>query len=86
MSIQGILNQQALELLPRVYEQIQNEKEQFNRDQMRHAALREIMNSYKPVAEMDETERSTFEQDLLTSFKEKGWLDYDAWAKKNGIN
>lgn len=70
MSIQTQLNNQAISLLPRVSELIKK-AEQHEKDQMTALALREILNSHTPVADMDEDGIEEFENWLIVEFAEK---------------
>ena len=67
MSIQGIMNQQAIDLLPRI-KAIIGSSSDHDANQRRNAALRLISDSVKPIVEMTATELSAFEDSVIERF------------------
>ena len=67
MSIQGIMNQQAINLLPRIKAIIDSSSD-YDANQRRNAALGLINNSVKPVVEMTATEINAFEDSVSEYF------------------
>lgn len=66
MSIQGMLNKEALEMLKktRAYVISKNEAPILNA-----IVIRKIMNSYKPISEMSEFELNKFDEQVLEFLK-----------------
>ena len=67
MSIQGIMNQQAIDLLPRI-KAIIGSSSDHDANQRRNAALRLISDSVKPIVEMTATEITAFEDSVSEYF------------------
>ena len=72
MSIQAILNKQALSYVPNVLHIILNAPE-FEANQMVNKTLHEMMQTQKRINEMTEIEIDNFEKFLIELFEWKGW-------------
>jgi len=68
MSIQYILDKEALDYLPKIKELL-NKADDFSRNQMREFTIRSMMNSIKPVANMNKEELEKFELGLIETFE-----------------
>tara|TARA_B110000908_G_scaffold69583_1_gene83928 strand:- start:175 stop:396 length:222 start_codon:yes stop_codon:yes gene_type:complete len=67
MSIQGIMNQQAINLLPRIKAIIDSSSD-YEANQRRSAALRLIADNVKPISEMNGKEINAFEDSVIEYF------------------
>jgi hypothetical protein len=72
MSIKAFFDQQAIEMLPNVHELILKSNK-FDHDQIIDYTLRAIMNTKIPLVDMCGYKVTQFENDLLATFKYKGW-------------
>jgi len=70
---QGHFNEKALDMLPKIKSAIKSAPE-FEANQMKNVALREMSNAHKPLDRMSEGEKEAFSNDLLKLFKSKKWL------------
>lgn len=73
MSIQAALNADSMKSIPKIKEIIAK-AEPFEANQMEHRALQEMMNSLKPIVDMDGEELEKFQSDLIDVFKFKHWI------------
>ncbi len=73
MSLQGQLNQAAIDCLPKIKEVIANAGD-FEANQMEFMALRAMMNAHTPVSDMSAEQLDQFQNDMLDVFKYKNWL------------
>jgi hypothetical protein len=73
MSLQSILNQDAIDILPRIKKLIRK-ADNFERNQMYEAVLRATLNSYPTLLLMTKDQIDKFEQSLIDIFKYKEWI------------
>lgn len=73
MSLQGQLNQAAINCLPIIKEAISAAGD-FEANQMECKALSLIMNADTPVSEMSAEELELFQADMLEVFKHYNWI------------
>lgn len=73
MSIQGQLNNQAMDLIPLVQNAISS-ADDFDANQMLHSALRGMMDSDKPIDDMSSDEINEFQEGLIGYFKHMNWM------------
>ena len=72
--MQSTLNQQALDMLPRVKHAIALAAD-FEANQMIDKTIRACCNSAKTIEEMTEAQRFIFEEILLETFKHYNWIN-----------
>lgn len=75
MSIQAILNYQALKQLEETYKAIKH-SDVSRRSQMEFVALREINNCHPCLDDMNETQKILLDEKILFLFIEKELLEY----------
>ena len=73
MSIQSILNQEAIDFLPAIKE-LMNNANKFEANQMRCLTLRKCGNLNKSLIDMTDSEIKEFEDDLISIFKFHEWI------------
>jgi len=73
MSIQSQLNDGLFEYLPTVSLAIRLSP-RFEANQMKEYACRKAMNSFYPIADMDEKEIKKFEAEVIRAYKHYGWM------------
>lgn len=73
MSIQAALNADSMNSVPKIKEVIAN-AESFEANQMEQKALSAMMNSTKPIVDMNNEELERFQTDLIDVFKHYGWI------------
>jgi hypothetical protein len=73
MSIQAILNQDAINMLPAIKHTIENASI-FEANQMTDKAIREINSSSKSIADMSSDEREVFSKALIEKFQYFEWI------------
>lgn len=73
MSIQGKFNSDAIKMIPRVREHI-IKADNFESNQMECLAIKEMLNLYTPLSEMNDSEISNFENELISTFKFYNWI------------
>lgn len=71
MSLQAQLNKQALNMLPKVSSAL---IDATYYDQMHHAAITMICDSYKPLIEMSAQELNDFDEMVVGVFREREWV------------
>ena len=74
MTIQSKLNQNALDMLTEDFNAAVNSAAEFESNQMRESALREICNNSIRLTDMNSEQISDFSNDLLNQFKFKNWI------------
>lgn len=74
MTLQSILNQQAIDALPQIKKIIHHTKDQSIRDQMIDRTLRAVLDSVICLDNMNDTVKNAFENDLIEIFKYKNWM------------
>jgi len=73
MSIQAALNADSMNSVPKIKEVIAN-ADSFEANQMEQKTLRAMMNSSKPVVDMNSEELDLFQTELLDVFKHNEWI------------
>ena len=73
MSLQQLLNNNAITAIPRIKKLI-DESSTFSANQMYQLSLREMMNAWKPVIYMSIEELDEFQDDLIAIFEHHRWI------------
>lgn len=71
--MQGIFNLQALKMLPKVLQAIQNAAS-FESNQIQYYALQRINNGYICLDDMSNKQIQSFQDDILLVCKMNGWI------------
>jgi len=74
MTLQAKLDNMALKMLHMTSNSI-SQADKFNANQMRCYALREMMNTEKPMNEMTESELKAFDANIVRMFIFKEWMN-----------
>lgn len=73
MSIQAKLNENSMDYAPEIKKVIASASA-FEANQMEQKTLREMMNSPKPIVDMNDKEIEQFQTDLLGVFRHYNWI------------